>query len=213
METVKKISGIVNHPGSFEITDKAIRFCSFKKGAEILDLGCGSGATVDYLTQKYGFKTSGLDIEPETVYIQTDLIKASAEKIPFPENTFDGIIMECSFSMMDDQVKVLSECRRVLRKDGRLIISDMYARGEPARLKGCLGRIDSKDDIMKIIGRNGFTINFFEDFSHHLQTMWGQMIFENGTKSFYCNLGVSPEIMKRVNCGYYLIVAEKNNDL
>jgi len=200
---------MVNRPGGFLITEKALQICSFQKGAEILDLGCGSGATVDYLTQKYGYKAFGLDLNP----VENNLTKASAEEIPFSDNSMDGIMMECSFSVMNDQETVLKECYRVLRKDGRLIISDMYAHGEAARLKGCMGRIDIKEDITNIIERNGFTVSFFEDFSHHLQTMWGQMIFEKGVKSFYCSLGISPEDLKRVKCGYYLIVAEKNESL
>lgn len=81
--------------------------------------------------------------------------------------------MECSLSVMDDQSVVLKECNRVL-KDGRLIVSDMYARGEPARLKGCLGRVDTKEDIISTIESNGFAVEYFEDFTHHLQTMWGK---------------------------------------
>ncbi|NJO87604.1 MAG: hypothetical protein HC831_00575 [Chloroflexia bacterium] len=56
---------------------------------------------------------------------------------------------------------------------------------------------------------NGFDLEVFEDHSQHLKTLWGQTIFEKGAKAFYCDLGVSPEQMKRIRCGYYLIVAKK----
>jgi hypothetical protein len=89
----------------------------------------------------------------------------------------------------------------------------MYARGEAARLKGCLGRVDSKESIINILESKGFAIEHFEDFSQHLQAMWGQMIFEKGAKTFYCDLGVDPETMKRIKCGYFLIVARKKDKL
>ncbi|RPH30041.1 MAG: class I SAM-dependent methyltransferase [Bacteroidales bacterium] len=213
METIKKSSCVINRPGGFIITDTAFCFCSFPNNAKILDLGCGSGATVDYLQQKYSFEAYGLDKKLELSVLQVNLIKAPAESIPFPATSMDGVLMECSFSMMDNQKTVLKECNRVLNANGRLIISDMYARGEAARLKGCLGRIDSKESIINIIESNGFTIEHFEDFTQHLQTMWGQMIFEKGAKTFYCDLGVDPETMKRIKCGYYLIVARKKDKL
>lgn len=209
MEAVTKTL-CINRPGGFTITDRAISFCLFQSESKILDLGCGSGATVNYLTQNYSFEAFGLDISIETNNTPNNLIKATAEDIPFPSASMDGVLMECSFSVVNDQVAVLKECNRVLKADGRLIISDMYARGEAAQLKGCLGRIDRKEDLISMVESNGFTVELFEDYSHHLQTMWGQMIFEKGAKFFYCNLGVDPETMKRIKCGYCLIIARKN---
>lgn len=188
-----------------------MNFCSFKEGAKILDLGCGNGATVDYLIQNYGFDTYGLDKNPELPDNSHNLIKSIAEEIPFPAASMDGVLMECSFSVMDNQAAVLKESVRVLKADGRLIISDMYARGEPAHLKGCLGDIDTKENLISQLESNGFRLELFEDFSHHLQTMWGQMIIKEGVKSFYSNLGADIETMKRIKCGYCLIVARKKD--
>jgi hypothetical protein len=42
-----KAFGATNRPGGFIITDQAISFCSFQPGTKSLDLGCGSGATVE----------------------------------------------------------------------------------------------------------------------------------------------------------------------
>jgi arsenite methyltransferase len=209
METVTKTPSLTNRPGGFIITDRAISCCSFQPEAKILDIGCGSGATVNHLIQSYGFEAYGIDKNLEPTYVQDNLTRASAEAIPYPSTSMDGVIMECSFSMMENPEFVLKECNRVLKTDGRLIVSDMYARGDPAQLKGCLGRIDTKEDIISRIESNDFIVELFEDFSHDLQTMWGQMIFEKGAKSFYCSLGVNTETLKHIKCGYYLIVAVK----
>jgi arsenite methyltransferase len=209
MEVNKKINCTINRPGSFEITDHAISLCSFQEKASILDIGCGSGATVDHLTEKYGFQTSGIDKNSETHCGKKNLITAFAENIPYPDRSMDGIIMECSFSLVDEQEKVMNECHRVLKNNGILIISDMYARGETANFSGCLGRLESKENIIKIIENAGFAIKQFEDLSHQLQTMWGQMILEKGSRQFYCELGANPEILKKVKCGYCLIIASK----
>jgi len=214
MEAINKSTCLINRPGGFIITDRALTFCSFPINAKIIDLGCGDGATVEHIINDYGIEAFGIDKNLEHINTQQNFKKATAEEIPFSSESIDGILMECSFSMMDNnQEIVLKECNRVLKNDGHLIVSDIYARGETAKLKGCLGRVDQKEIIINNIEKNGFTIELFEDFSDHLQTMWGQMIFDKGAKSFYCELGVNSEIMKRIKCGYYLIVAKKINNL
>jgi ubiquinone/menaquinone biosynthesis C-methylase UbiE len=209
MEKVNITSCKINRPGEFIITDRALSFCSFPANAKILDLGCGSGATVNYIIQNYGFEAFGIDNATEFENVQSNLINTSAEKIPMQSDSMDGVIMECSFSLMDDQHSVLKESNRVLRENGLLIISDMYARGEAAILTGSLGRIDKKETIITTIENCGFEVELFEDYTQLLKTMWGQMIFEKGAENFYSELGVCADVIKQIKCGYYLIVAKK----
>jgi ubiquinone/menaquinone biosynthesis C-methylase UbiE len=206
---MKDVPYIINRPGGFIITDKALNFCSFRKRSKILDLGCGSGATVDYLRNNYELDAYGLDKHPVALNDHKNKIKAKAENIPFLANSMDGVLMECSFSLMDNQEKVLKECYRVLKIDGRLIVSDMYAHGEPAQLKGVLGHIDTKEGLISKMGNNGFTIDYFEDFTNHLNAMWGQMIFEKGAQLFYSNLGTCAETLIQIKCGYCLFIATR----
>ena len=201
----------IKRPGGFEITSRAISFCAFRKGATILDLGCGQGATVDYLTG-HGFEAFGIDSNPVNICLQNNLIIASAETIPFPDSSIDGVIMECSFNLVNDQMAALKECLRVLKPEGRLIISILYARGdEEVHVQSSLGQIESKDTIINKLIDSHFFPELFEDYSDHLRTMWGQMIFDKGAKAFYCELGISPEKLKGVKCGYCLIIAKKSN--
>ena len=209
METINNSSCVVNRPGGFIITDRALSFCVFPANTKILDIGCGSGATVNYIIKNYGFEAFGIDKTIISLINSTILTNANAEHLPYSTSSMDGIIMECSFSVVDNQETVLNECHRVLKDDGHLIISDMYARGESAYLQGCLGRVETKENVINFIENNGFTTTLFEDYSKSLQEMWGQMIFDKGAKAFYCELGVSPEEMKSIKCGYFLIVAVK----
>ena len=207
---MSKTCDLVSSPGGFIITEKAINFCQFKAGAKILDIGCGTGATVNYL--KENFKIDSVGIDKKTANsLQENIMVAQAENIPFPTKAFDGVLMECSFSMTENQSLVLQECHRILKNNWQLIISDMYAHYESVQLDGCLGRIDKKEDIISIIEKNNFKVELFEDFSHLLKTMWGQMIFDKGAATFYSELGTCSETMKRIKCGYFLIVAKKQD--
>jgi arsenite methyltransferase len=209
MDDVKESLTPLNRPGGFKITDRAISFCSFQPDARILDLGCGSGATVDHLRQQYGLDALGIDIAPDSSGNWPHCAQASAEAIPYPSGSMDGIIMECSFSLMNTQEVVLQECSRVLKNKGMLIISDMYALGEPMQLTGCLGRLETRDAIVSRLESAGFRLGLFEDYSHDLRSMWGQMIFDTGAEAFFCSLGVDPGMLKRIKCGYYLWVGSK----
>lgn len=204
-----KIVRNIKRPGGFKITDRAISFCEFRKGAKILDIGCGEGATVDYLINK-GFEALGVDKNPTNAASQQNLTIGTAETLPFPNSSMDGIMMECSFNLMDNQQEVLKRCFEVLKPTGKLIISVMYARGKTKLENGCcIGRIVPKDEIIQKLETHGFFVKLFEDYSDELKTMWGQMIFDKGAKAFYCGLGVTPEKFKEMKCGYCLIVAQK----
>ena len=204
-----KIVKSIKRPGGFEITNRAISFCKFDKGAKILDLGCGEGATVDFLTDK-GFEAAGIDRNPANINLQKNLLVGLAETMPFQNSSMDGIIMECSFNLMDDQKTVLKRCFEVLKPAGKLIISVLYARGKTNLINGsCIGLVETKEDIIQKLEGSNFCVELFEDYSTELRTMWGQMIFDQGAKAFYCDLGVCPEKLKEVKCGYCLIVAKK----
>lgn len=209
MGAMSSSSCLLRRPGGFDITDKALKHCSFRHGAKILDIGCGSGATVRYMNDVMALDAVGIDIEPAGQSDRSIIIKASASDIPFPGLSFDGIITECSFSLMSEPERVLEECHRVLKEKGRIIISDMYARGNPAVFNGTLGRLDTKETIIFLLQKKGFFTELFEDHTHALQTMWGQMIFDMGAASFHDSLGVTPGDLKKVKCGYYLLVARK----
>lgn len=203
----------LKRPGGFEITSKAFLLCNFKSDSKILDIGCGSGATVNFLTDNFMFDAIGIDIDFNIISGSKKIIRASSQNIPLLDRSIDGIIMECSFSLMENQGSVLQECSRVLKNKGKLIITDMYARGEAAQFSGCLGKVDTKENIISLLNENLFEVEHYEDFTHQLQTMWGQMIFEKGIEAFYCELGVKSDIMKKVKCGYYLLIAEKKGKL
>lgn len=132
----------IARPGGFEVTDRALEIANYKKGSRILDIGCGGGDTVDYLN-KMGLKAEGIDI---------NLAKIDEAKKTFPginikfgdggfmddymSFTFDGIVMECSLSTFPQPDEALHEVYCVLKKGGRMIITDYYEKNpDPQQVK------------------------------------------------------------------------------
>ena len=128
----------VKRPGEFRITKEAIEFCQFPKGATILDIGCGEGDTINFLTENYGLKVTGIDLDPKAV----EKAKAQYPHLTFKEGdgefldgydsrSFDGVMMECVLSQINLPIEAVHESYCVLKVGGKLILSGLYCR-EPS---------------------------------------------------------------------------------
>jgi len=91
------------------------------KNSKILDMGCGEGVFIEELVSR-GFKNvEGIDLNYSSKLVKRgDILNTS-----FPENQFDiilflDVIEHLSFI---DQERALAEIRRILKDDGKLIIS------------------------------------------------------------------------------------------
>lgn len=199
----------MNRPGGFLITERGLSFCAFSPGARILDIGCGTGDTVRHLRERHGLDAWGVDRDPDAMEDRAYLSCAAGEALPFPGDCFEGVLLECSLSVMDDPDRVLAEARRVLVPGGWLLLSDVHARGEAATFRGCLGRVESLPWLMARLRAPGFRLEHVEDFTPHLRALWGQRILEDGAAGLCAELGVDRARLKAIDCGYVLLVARK----
>jgi len=90
------------------------------RGYKILDVGCGSGWLVDYLS-KHGFQATGIDfvrefIEKAKKIHDGSFVLAKAEKLPFKDNSFDTVILANILEHVDRDLTVLKEARRLGRR-------------------------------------------------------------------------------------------------
>ena len=130
---IEMLMGMNEHHSA--VTGWALDFLELGAEDIVLDIGCGGGETLRRMSEKisegklYGVDHSEVSVMLSEKHNMKDvecgkisIIKASVEKLPFEENTFDKIITVESFYFWPDPAENLREVRRVLRKGGRLFI-------------------------------------------------------------------------------------------
>lgn len=102
-----------------------------QKGEKVLDSGCGNGRFYPLLKEK-GVKYFGADNSEKLVaiaknkYPEADFIVADALKLPFEDNYFDKIFSIAVLHHIPSKelrLEFLEEAKRVLKKDGVIIIA------------------------------------------------------------------------------------------
>jgi SAM-dependent methyltransferase len=91
----------------------------------VLDVGCGGGMLLrDVMTA--GARATGLDHSDEMVRLArtrvpgATVVRGRAEELPFGGGSFSAVAMSMVLIFLDDPVRALRECRRVLGPSGRL---------------------------------------------------------------------------------------------
>lgn len=92
---------------------------------DILDAGCGGGATTESLA-KYGHVT-GLELEESAVEYARErgrkIIQGSVETLPFESDSFDLVLALDVIEHLQDDLPALRELHRVLRPGGLLLVT------------------------------------------------------------------------------------------
>ena len=105
----------------------------------VLDIGCGTGRLLRRIARQYpGAELVGVDPAPGMVRQaqsqgsseqHVEFVNAQAEKLPFPDASFDLVFTTVSFHHWADQSQGLNEVRRVLRNEGLFVLTDVMASG------------------------------------------------------------------------------------
>lgn len=95
-----------------------------------LEVGCAGGFLISEIAKKHPqVKFHAIDAYSSAIkfakkqYPHINFLKAEAEKLPFKNNQFDLILCYETIEHVRDPKKALSEMRRVLKKDGPLILA------------------------------------------------------------------------------------------
>lgn len=115
------------HTHKISLAKKIINNLKFSK---CLDVGCASGFMISEISKFYpGARYFGVDIYDKAIiaarknYPDIKFSIAPADKLPFKKDFFDLILFYETIEHVEDPLKCLAEIKRVLRKDGILILT------------------------------------------------------------------------------------------
>lgn len=100
----------------------------FGKKEMVLDLGCGDGAVSEFLQKVLGMDIVGADMSSKALKVAKErgvkVVQVDVEKtLPFEDEAFDTVFWGDNVEHLFSPQKTLVEVRRVLKKEGRLILS------------------------------------------------------------------------------------------
>jgi ubiquinone/menaquinone biosynthesis C-methylase UbiE len=147
----RNIAGIYDR--LFESMNKGLRLVGIrmfrpKKGMNILDVGCGTGAHLEFF-KRYECNLYGLDRSPSMLEAArkrlgdaAKLELGNATDMPYEENKFDlAIIMLALHEMpLETRSAAIREMKRVLKEDGRILLID-FNPGPIEPLQGWISKV------------------------------------------------------------------------
>lgn len=227
---IRDVTGDAIRPGGFTLTARALALNYFAPGDRVLDVGCGVGATVEYLIDHH--QLSAIGVDPSPVLLECGrqrrpdlpLYAGAGENLPFADGEMDGVFAECTLSLMDTELALAEFCR-VLKSGGHLILSDLYARNPDAvtdlrrlPLDSCLTGAMSMPDLEERLQASGFEIVLWEDHSRLLAELTARLILANESLDAFwgkttCSTGNCQDIQQTVSKtrpGYFFLVARKS---
>jgi SAM-dependent methyltransferase len=155
-----------------------VALAEIKEGETVLDLGCGAGFDCFLAAKKVGGsgKVIGVDITPEMIEKAQKSAKKHSiknvefrlgdmENLPVKDDSIDVVISNCVINLVPDKKKVFEEIYRVLKKSGRMIISDIvlrsdlseHIRNNPDAYIGCIAGAVRLQDYIELVKEAGLS--------------------------------------------------------
>lgn len=140
-DVARMLLGDSFHPGGTKMTERLGHLLKLTPQTRVLDVAAGRGVSAIFLSKRFGCEVVGVDYSRKNIDSANGEARASglsdrvtfqwadAEKLPFPDASFDGIVCECAFCTFPDKYAGAREFNRVLRPRGQVGLSDLTRGG------------------------------------------------------------------------------------
>ncbi len=174
------------HYGAYAPGENQLRIIGDVTGLKILEIGCGGGQNSIVLKKQGACSVIGIDQSAnqlayantlaKDLHVEVSFKKMDMEELDFKNHSFDLVVSSHAMNYASDLLKVLKECNRVLRENGRIVtclshplwnvIGDSMANGDDVRI---VDYFDGLDDIWDWEEAPGKSIATFQSKSWKLE--------------------------------------------
>jgi len=151
------------HPGGVRLTQRIGELLGLTQGSHVLDVAAGPGTSALHLAKTFGCHVTGIDLSEANISAaraaadaqglagRVHFELADAERLPFPEASFDAIVCECAFCTFPGKDIAAAEFARILKIGGGVGISDLTRTEAPLpELEGLLAWIACIGDALPV---------------------------------------------------------------
>jgi ArsR family transcriptional regulator len=177
-----------------------VAMASINEGDVVLDLGSGAGFDAFIARRKVGEsgRVIGVDMTPEMIkkaleaaekqgYDNVEFRLGDIEDLPVKGNSVDVVISNCVINLAPDKKKVFEEAYRVLKRNGKMFISDIVlleelpeeSRKDEGLLCGCVGGALMRDDYIRIAKDAGFDVEILGEDKKISEEQYGGINLES----------------------------------
>jgi len=108
--------------------------CPATLSGSVLDLGCGTGLFLERMASRYpAARLFGVDASRDMLAMarrkgmdRTCLVEGDLAELPFGDGQFDLVVSSSVLHFVDDWKRAVTECARVVRPGGRVVIADWW---------------------------------------------------------------------------------------
>jgi len=154
---------------------RAVRLLTPRRGECILDLCCGTGdLAIECSRRQPACRVIGADfavpmlhlanakrVDPQSAIRNPQYLGADALRLPFPDATFDAVMVAFGARNFEDTAAGLREMRRVVKPGGRVLILE-FMRPTSVLLQRSFGLFFKHvlPRVGRLISRHGFAYNY-----------------------------------------------------
>jgi tocopherol O-methyltransferase len=174
------------------LVHRVARAAGLAPGDRVCDVGCGYGGTARLLAGHYQADVTGVTISrAQFEYAQRQPVRSGRVRFrledwldnTLPADSYDVVLAIESTEHMPSLARFLSECRRVLKPGGRLVICAWLSREHPSRRQvrhllepicreGRLVRLGTRREYADDIEEAGLRLDAYEDITRRVRKTW-----------------------------------------